>query len=1159
VANRFWVGGNATWDATSTAFWSATSGGASGASVPTTSDDVFIDGASGAVTVTMSNSRSCRSLDFTGFIGTFSIPASITFNIGASVAGAGNNALKLVAGMTLSVGSTTTSIINFNSTSATVQTITSAGKTLPCLTFNAVGGSYQLADANTINAASTLTLTAGTLDTNGQTCNWGLFSSSNANTRALTLGASSITITAVGTSWQMSNTTGMTFACGTSSITFTAGSGATMQTGTSQTYYNVTITGSTATIGGSGTGPTFNNYSHTPAAGTINLSVITTPITAALLTLTGTNSGTDAGRVILCPAFVSQTIDVKTVTAAAVSLTNVDFMDITAAGAAAPFTGTSLGDAGGNSNITFTPAVTRYWVGNGGTWRTLAKWAATSGGAGTASFPLPQDNVIFDANSITSATQTINATTVRLLGKNIDMSAMVNNPALSIAGQNVAVCGNLILATGMAVTGSQNLILYGRGAQTLTTNGVSIGCILNITASGGGSYALQDDLSVANTLAIAAGGFNANTKNVTCASVSTSNSNSRTVTMSTGTWTLTGTGVVWNASNTSGYTLSGASATLLITDTSASSKTIEHRSSKIGTVTFTGGGTGVVIFGPSGVYGTINFGAPKTYQCSTTAVTVSAFVAKGTAGNIITFTSSTPGTPAIWNQASGVVNCDYLSLTDSKVQGGATFYAGPNSTNVSGNTGWIFTAANFAITKSLQYAIKKTPAITKSLQYTAKPSISITKSLKYTVKTAPSAITKSLQYAVRVVWGAWQKRPQFVQGTSNTGTSVASLAATLNGVSAGNAIIVGVIIPNSGAAVSSISAAGMTFGRQYVIGDGGTDSAHYYYAETNLATGGSKTITVSFGGTVTKAIIFVREYSNIKTDAGTNPDLTIRVDAAYDNNGGAAGTAANPTIFADNSNLIMSMAVNNNGYSWAGSASREHFATASAGTLSAAVQDGVNDGAGASLGSGFTQGTSGLYFATAISYASATDSSRSPLSKSLQYYVRKPTAITKSLRYTVKSAISATKSLKYTIKATPTAITKSLTYAVKITPAAITKSLRYAIKKTPSITKGLIYKVKPSVAVTKSLKYTVKVAAAITRALQYRVRVVRPVTKSLSYRVVVTRPAITKTLSYSTPPKPGIPVPLSSSGGTDPLSSSDIGVVDLASESTTTIMNQRDY
>lgn len=50
MATRYWVGGAGTWDATSTANWSATSGGASGASAPVSGDTVIFDTASSAAT-----------------------------------------------------------------------------------------------------------------------------------------------------------------------------------------------------------------------------------------------------------------------------------------------------------------------------------------------------------------------------------------------------------------------------------------------------------------------------------------------------------------------------------------------------------------------------------------------------------------------------------------------------------------------------------------------------------------------------------------------------------------------------------------------------------------------------------------------------------------------------------------------------------------------------------------------------------------------------------------------------------------------------------------------------------------------------------------------------------------------------------------------------
>jgi hypothetical protein len=48
LADRYWVGGTGTWSSSNTTNWSASSGGAGGASVPTAADNVFFDAGSDA-------------------------------------------------------------------------------------------------------------------------------------------------------------------------------------------------------------------------------------------------------------------------------------------------------------------------------------------------------------------------------------------------------------------------------------------------------------------------------------------------------------------------------------------------------------------------------------------------------------------------------------------------------------------------------------------------------------------------------------------------------------------------------------------------------------------------------------------------------------------------------------------------------------------------------------------------------------------------------------------------------------------------------------------------------------------------------------------------------------------------------------------------------
>lgn len=72
MANRYWVGGSGTWNSTNTTNWSATSGGAGGASVPTSADAVFFDTSSSAASYAVTcvgGQAICLSLSASGSSG----------------------------------------------------------------------------------------------------------------------------------------------------------------------------------------------------------------------------------------------------------------------------------------------------------------------------------------------------------------------------------------------------------------------------------------------------------------------------------------------------------------------------------------------------------------------------------------------------------------------------------------------------------------------------------------------------------------------------------------------------------------------------------------------------------------------------------------------------------------------------------------------------------------------------------------------------------------------------------------------------------------------------------------------------------------------------------------------------------------------------------
>jgi hypothetical protein len=73
-----------------------------------------------------------------------------------------------------------------------------------------------------------------------------------------------------------------------------------------------------------------------------------------------------------------------------------------------------------------------------------------------------------------------------------------------------------------------------------------------------------------------------------------------------------------------------------------------------------------------------------------TVTNVGTAVASSNSPFLMYINSTTSGTSASISKSSGTVYGSSLSIQDSTATGGATWYAGPTSLNVSNNTGWIF-------------------------------------------------------------------------------------------------------------------------------------------------------------------------------------------------------------------------------------------------------------------------------------------------------------------------------------------------------------------------------------------------------------------------------------------------------------------------------------
>lgn len=688
MASLYWVGGSATWDGTAGTKWASTSGGAGGQPVPTSSDDVFFDAASGAVTITTSGTATdnCRSLDCTGFTGTLLHFASTQINIGTSTPGPSNVALKLATGMTYTRQAS--AFFQFVASTGTQQTVTTNGITAVNYFFANATGNWILADG--LTSAAGITFNSGTFSTGNQAINIAAITSNSGSTRSLALGSSAITLTGTGTVWNIGNGTGLTVSANTSVITIN-GAGATFtSTGVNYNGTSLVFTGSGSAVIGGGASNTFKDVTRTGTAAKTD---------GFFLSQSQTYTGTLTinGQSVVNRMLVATNANVgitTTQTAAAISLSNCDFRDIIAAGLAgnAAWTGTSMGDCLGNTNITFDAPATQTRSSTGGTWSDSTRW--------TSRVPLPQDDVIVGSGS----TGALTADMPRM-GKSIDFTG--NATTLSLTSTANTIFGSLTLDAAMTLSSTQTMTFSGRSTHTVTSAGKRFGSTVTFAAPSA-TYTLQDTFITTGALTHTTGTLNFNTANVTCTILSSNTGLSQSLLLGTGITTLTSTGTVLNVNNNANTFIANL-ATIVISDASASTKTVAWpvgslaSTRQIGNLVVLGGGTGAVILSPqgngaNGQLGNLVVTGPKTIQgviagTQTALSLLGGITFNSSVGNVITFTSTVGGTAFPISKVSGRVVIDYATLQDIPVSGGAAFYAGSHSTNTSGNTGWLFTSA----------------------------------------------------------------------------------------------------------------------------------------------------------------------------------------------------------------------------------------------------------------------------------------------------------------------------------------------------------------------------------------------------------------------------------------------------------------------------------
>ena len=283
---------------------------------------------------------------------------------------------------------------------------------------------------------------------------------------------------------------------------------------------------------------------------------------------------------------------------------------------------------------------------------------------------------------------------------NVDFTGFSGTFNSGIAG-TAFIYGNLTLSSSpgfiMSAGGSNVALAFSAtsGVQTVTSNGASFGRPLNVNGVGG-TVRLADAMLMVSTQTFTHtnGTLDLNGKTLTLGTTYATAAGTKNLTFNGGTLVCPAvTTTAFNNAAPTNFTTTAGTGTGKISMTGATAKTFVGGGATYN-CTLSNDGAGALTVSGSNTFTTIANGVQPTAFTFTAATTqtVTNWNVSGTAGNLVTIISSTAGVPALLSKASGTVSSDYLSLKDSTATGGAAWYAGTTSTNVSGNLGWIFTA-----------------------------------------------------------------------------------------------------------------------------------------------------------------------------------------------------------------------------------------------------------------------------------------------------------------------------------------------------------------------------------------------------------------------------------------------------------------------------------
>ena len=675
------------WSAAAT--WSDTDGGAAGAAAPVAGDAVFFTANGNGLTCTIDGASACDSILASGGC-TATLAGTQTITVGGNVTllasmTVPNTITWVITGTGNFAGATLTTLgtINLNGTAHTVSgaftcvtlrrtgtatktdsvTFTS-GTTVTCTNFAMIGNSATnrlLAQSSTLGSAATITATNQAFE-NVDFMDITLTMAYDHTANLLT--NSGFETGDPPTGWTV-NGAGATWSRSTDQVYAETYSGKLIRGGAEAYCTNPTILNGFVYNGISLTA-TARVYAmvasrayigiYSPSGSNIQSSAHSGGSAWELLTISGVST-------VVSGQAINGVVKVNTGDTTAY----FDSFTLTITG--------TIGDCGGNTGITFTPAVAQTWDGTTANWSPAARW--------TSRVPLPQDDV-----SAGGAGNTITVDMPRI-GKSITFTG-TPTVSLSVAPENY---GSFTMASGMTYTvNALGNFFRGRGSYTLTTAGKTLHRVTWYAVAG--TYTLQDALTITEGVNHYNGSFIDGGNSLSGKVYWSDNSNTRGITKS-GTWTLHDivTGSKWYFSTVTGLTWSDT-GTIIITNSGTNAQTFAGGGLTYNNLTIQGAGAYALTITGSNTFNKITVDRSQAVKTLTftdgTTQTITYFDCFVSGTTVLTMQGSAAAGWAIIKSGGSYFYLPYVSISRSTLTGGNA-YLGLNSTDGGNNSAsWKF-------------------------------------------------------------------------------------------------------------------------------------------------------------------------------------------------------------------------------------------------------------------------------------------------------------------------------------------------------------------------------------------------------------------------------------------------------------------------------------